>query len=167
MPPPRSRSELLGALEVAFEALRRAICDRDEIFGALPAVDDWSVRELLAVRVWWTERIPMWIEAGRSGISPPLPAEGFRWTDTPRLNAMVVAASKEETLGQTWGRLEAGFHAVGRAIETLTDRELLETGVFDWADRWPVARWVAINTTRQYTTARTHIRRAARDAGCA
>jgi hypothetical protein len=47
-------------------------------------------------------------------------------------------------------------------IDSLSDPELLEAGAFEWAGKWPLARWISINTARQYDTARTFIRRALR-----
>jgi hypothetical protein len=44
-------------------------------------------------------------------------------------------------------------------VGELNDRQLLAPHVFDWAGKWPISRWIAINTARQYTTARTYIRR--------
>jgi hypothetical protein len=51
------------------------------------------------------------------------------------------------------------------AIATLPDAELLEVGVFEWAGKkWPVSRWISVNTATQYTSARKFIRRALRQA---
>ena len=47
-------------------------------------------------------------------------------------------------------------------IASLSDAELLEVGAFEPAGKWPIARWLSINTARQYSTARTFIRRAVR-----
>ena len=35
--------------------------------------------------------------------------------------------------------------------------------VVDWAGNYPLSRWISINTARQYTTARTYLRRALRE----
>jgi hypothetical protein len=37
--------------------------------------------------------------------------------------------------------------------------------VFGWAGKWPLARWISINTARQYTTARAYVRQLAREHG--
>ena len=29
-------------------------------------------------------------------------------------------------------------------IDALDDRELLEVGVFDWAGKWPISRWISL-----------------------
>ena len=49
-------------------------------------------------------------------------------------------------------------------IEELEDTELLDVGTFEWAGNYPVSRWISINTARQYTTARSFLRKATRTA---
>ena len=143
-----------------FEKLRAELEVAGSGVGSLSCVDDWSVKDLLAVRAWWTENVIDWIEAGRRGETPITPAEGYRWNETPRLNADVVKASRRESYRSVRARLERGFKRVMHTIDSLDDRELFEVGVFAWAGNHPIARWVSINTARQYTTARTFIRRA-------
>ena len=104
-----------------------------------------------------------WIEAGRAGERPVTPAAGYGWSETPQLNADIVAAARGESFGEVRKRLEIAYRRVQPTIEALDDRELLDSGVFEWAGKWPLARWISINTARQYTTARTYIRRALRE----
>lgn len=131
--------------------------------GSLACVDDWTVKDLLAVRVWWTENVIDWIEAGQRGEVPLTPAEGYRWKETPRLNADIVKKSRRESYRSLRKRLERGYERVMRTIDKLDDRELLGVGVYEWAGRYPLSRWLSINTARQYTTARTYVRRALRE----
>ena len=131
--------------------------------GSLPAVDDWSAKDLLSVRLWWTEHVVEWIETGRRGEVPVTPAPGYRWKETPRLNADIVAAARAATLESLIGRLEHGYGRVMATIDALDDNELLEPRVFEWAGSYPISRWISINTARQYTTARTYIRRVLRE----
>jgi hypothetical protein len=163
MPIPTTRAELETQVRSSFEKLRDDLETAGPRAGALPCVVDWSVKDLLAVRVWWTEHVVEWIEAGRRGESPVTPAEGYGWTETPRLNADVVAAAASASHRSLPDRLERGYERVLRTIDALDDRELLEVGAFGWAGRYPLSRWISLNTTRQYTTARTHVRRALRE----
>ena len=126
-------------------------------------VDAWTVKQVLAIRAWWTVAVVGWIEAGRTGATLELPAPGFGWNETPRLNASIAAGAAGIDWTAVVSRLEQGYRAVISTIDSLDDRELLEPGVFDWAGKWPIARWISINTTRQYTTARKYVRRALRD----
>jgi hypothetical protein len=163
MPIPKTRRELTRQVTDAFSKLRRELDGVDAGAGDLQCVDEWSVKELLAVRAWWTESVVSWIEAGRRGEVLPLPAPGYAWNETPRLNADVVAAARSEPLGEIRARLEKGVERVLATIAALDDTELLEAGAFAWAGKWPIARWISMNTARQYTTARSFIRRTLRE----
>ncbi|MGB0716164.1 MAG: ClbS/DfsB family four-helix bundle protein [Phycisphaerae bacterium] len=162
MPIPSSRQELIQQVTLAFNKLYAELEDTKPSAGDLPCIDDWTIKDLLAVRAWWTDEVVAWIEAGRQGEIPVTPAKGYSWNETPRLNAAVVARSQGKSFQSICTQLELGFHRVRNIIDELSDSELLDAGVFEWAGKWPIARWISINTTRQYTTARTLIRRALR-----
>ncbi|HSR69228.1 MAG TPA: ClbS/DfsB family four-helix bundle protein [Acidobacteriota bacterium] len=160
MPIPTTRDELIEMTRSAFQKLQAELEAAGPRAGDVPCVETWSVKDLLAVRAWWTERVIDWVEAGRRGQVPVLPAQGYRWTETPRLNDDLVKKARPESYRSVRSRLEKGYERVMRTIDSLDDRELLQAGVFEWAGKYPVSRWISINTARQYTTARTLIRRA-------
>jgi len=163
MPIPTTRAELEHLTRSSFEALQAELAEAGARAGGIPCVDGWSVKDLLAVRAWWTEHVVDWIEAGRRGDRPIIPAAGYKWNETPRLNADVVRATRGESYRSVRARLERGFERVMRTIDSLDDRQLLDAGVFGWAGNHPVSRWISLNTARQYTTARTFVRRALRE----
>lgn len=163
MPIPKTRKELKDLTRTNFEKLRSELAEAVTGVGDFHCIDDWTVKDLLAVRAWWTKKVIDWVEAGKCGERPVTPAEGYRWNETPRLNADIVKAAESETYDSVVERLELGFDRVMDTIDSLDDRELLEPGVFDWAGKYPISRWISINTARQYTTARTFVRRALRE----
>ena len=163
MPIPRSRAELIEYVGSTFDKLQVELDAVGPRLGSINCVDEWTVKDLLAVRAWWTENVINWVEAGKRGECPITPAEGYRWKETPRLNADVVKKYQRESYRAIRGRLERGYERVMPAIDSLNDDELLEVGVFVWAGNYPISRWISINTARQYTTARAFIRRALRE----
>lgn len=163
MPIPKTRPELTGQLNATFSKLRSELDGGGPRLGSLPCVDDWTVKDLLAVRAWWTENVVDWIEGGRRGETPVTPAEGYRWKETPRLNKDIVKTARRESYHSVRGRLEQGYSRVLSQIDALSDKELLQVGIFEWAGKYPISRWISLNTVRQYTTARTFIRRAVRE----
>ncbi len=163
MPIPTTRSELEEQVRSSFAKLKDELDSAGPKIGKLPCVDDWSVKDLLAVRVWWTASVIDWIEAGRRGDVPVTPAEGYRWNETPRLNADIVKQSRRESYRSLREKLYRGYERVMSTIDSLDDHELLDIGAFDWAGKYPLSRWLSINTARQYTTARTFVRRALRE----
>lgn len=160
---PSTRAELVRLLTDSWTGLDDEIRRAGPALADIVCVDDWTGRELLAIRAWWSNAVVDWIEAGRRGEHREIPAPGYRWSETPRLNADIAASARTEDWNAILQRLEAGFEAVRRTIASLTDEELLDTGVYAWAGKWPLARWISINTARQFTTARSYIRRALRD----
>ena len=165
MPIPKSRLELTSQVRSSYEKLRAELDAAGPRIGDLPCVDDWSVKDLLAVRMWWTEHVIDWVEAGKRGETPVTPAPGYRWKETPRLNADVVFENRARSYTAVRRRLERGFRRVMDTIDSLDDRQLLEVGIFPWAGKYPISRWISINTTRQYTTARSYVRRTLRETG--
>lgn len=131
----------------------------DELAGRI-CVDDWSIKDLLAVRLWWTESVCDWIETGCAGATPVTPAPDFSWRETPALNASIVAQSRNTPLNDICAGLDDGFARALSTVHALDDKQLLNRHEFEWAGKLPIARWLSINTTRQYVTARSYIRRA-------
>ncbi|MBT8137523.1 MAG: ClbS/DfsB family four-helix bundle protein [Gammaproteobacteria bacterium] len=162
MPIPKSRKDLVDYLQSTYEKLHAELEATGSRAGSLHCVDDWSIKDLLAVRVWWTEHVIDWVEAGQRGERPVTPADGYRWKETPRLNADIVKKCRRESYKSLRQRLEQGYRRALQVIDGLDEGELLDVGVFEWAGGYPVSRWISINTARQYTTARTFIRRAQR-----
>ena len=162
---PSTRQELLRAVTDAYSRLHEELRLSGTDLAYTVCVDQWTVKDLLAVRVWWTEHVLAWIEAGCRGECPELPAPGYRWHETPRLNAEVVREAETEEYEAIVRRLDAGYRRVLEIIDALADHGLLDTGVYRWAGKWPVCRWISINTARQYSTARTYVRRVRRDRG--
>lgn len=123
------------------------------------------MRDLLVVRRCWTNAVVDWVATGRRGAPPQTPRAGYRWSETPRLNADLIAEHTDASLPELVAGLRSGRERALVLIATLDDRELLEPGVFGWAGKWPVARWLSINTTRQFETAARYLRRARRTGG--
>jgi len=163
MPIPTTRIQLVEQVSRAYAKLQEEIRRAGPQVSSTICVDHWSVQDVLAVRAWWTHAVIDWIEAGKQGQPLVLPAPGYRWNETPRLNEDIVTAASGDMFESVLARLEVGFERVLRCADSLSDTELLDPGVFEWAGKWPISRWISINTTRQYTTARTFIRRSERE----
>ena len=160
---PKTRAELVAQLDTSYGKLRSEIEQGGPRLGSMRCIDDWTVKELLAVRTWWTENVVGWVVEWRRGRSPVTPAPGYRWNETPRLNNDIAKRARRESYASVRERLDKGYSKVLKLVDSLSDHELLDTGVFPGAGSYPVRRWISLNTVRQYTTARSFIRRAVRE----
>lgn len=128
--------------------------------GSLVCVDGWTVKQLLAVRCWWSESVVAWVRTGREAGELDLPAPGYRWSETPRLNADIARRARRQSYASVQQRLDRAYGDVLCVVDELSDRELCSVEVFGWTGKYPICRWIALSTSRQYTTARTYVRRA-------
>ena len=163
MPHPTERRKWLEELQQAHAKLDQTLADLDDAAAArLRCFEDppWTARDVVAVRLWWTQRVTRWVRDGQRGRTPTTPAPGYGWKQTPALNAETVARSRGRSLASLRTALRQAVQRTLSTAEGLSHQELFEPGAFEWAGSWPVSRWIAVNTTRQYRTARTAIRRA-------
>lgn len=148
-----------------FARLRTELDDCLETLADVDCIDDWTVKELLAVRLWWSKSVLDWVADGKTGKQFALPSDTFSWKETPQLNASIIKDSRNTKIGIIWRRLQKQYERLLTVIDDLTDQELLEVGAFPWAGRYPISRWLSLNTVRQYRTARKHVRAAKRKTG--
>jgi len=139
MPIPKTRGELVRLIETEFQKLYAELQDVDAELANEICVDDWSIKDLLAVRLWWTQ--------------------GYRWKETPRLNTDIISKSRSRSHKSIVVDLRRQYSRLLATVDGLKDKELLEIGAYKWAGRYPISRWLSINTARQYHTARTYVRR--------
>jgi len=162
MPIPKTRRELVDLIETEFQKLDVELQDVDAELAEGICVDDWSIKDLLAVRTWWTKNVVNWVEQGKQGQFPVTPAKGYRWKETPRLNADIVNKSRKRSYKAIVTDLRRQYSRLLATIDSLNEKELLEIGTYEWAGRYPISRWLSINTARQYHTARSYVRRVKR-----
>ncbi|MFA4927956.1 MAG: ClbS/DfsB family four-helix bundle protein [Patulibacter sp.] len=165
MPAPLTREELETQVRAAHRRLSAELADVERAGeSTLPCADDWTVKDVVAVRVAWAEMTRRWIEAGLRGEHPPTPAAGYSWRDTPRLNAAIVARERETPLAALRDRLDAAVDDCLDLAARLDGPDLLEVHRYTWTRSWPIVRWIHANTTAQQTSALRLIRRARRTA---
>lgn len=129
----------------------------DPSLGSRICVEDWTVKGLLAVRAWWSEAVVSWVRTAAAGDEPVLPAPGYKWNETPQLNAEI--ARRRVSYRAAVERLDAAYRDVLHVIGEVDDHTLTTPGVYSWAGKNGVCGIINLNTARQYRTARTFILR--------
>jgi hypothetical protein len=110
--------------------------------------DDWSVKDILSHITFW-ERLALdrlYEALGERKMEQPL-VEGW---DVDRLNAQNYEQNKD----RSYEAVLAGFHAVHDELLNVlkrSDKEFIEGPLpFDWADGYPVWKFVGDNTCWHY-----------------
>lgn len=159
---PKSRSDLFHLIDTHFAKLQKELETIDEAEAQRMCDDTFSIKDILAVRLWWTRAVMDWVEAGRRGEVPAIPAEGYNWRETPALNKSIAEQSQTLSYEHICQALKNEQTRLRHLIDSLSDQELTDVGQFQWAERWPVMRWISIGTSSQYAGARTLIRKTMR-----
>ena len=157
---PKNRIDLIDLIQINFQKLDEELKHSDSEIQNSYIEGDWTVKELLAIRCWWTEAVIKWVKSGQNGRVPVTPTREYSWKETPKLNQEIAANSKSVPYETIRKKLRRSYLNLFKLIDSLDDRELLDKGVFEWAgDSWPISRWISVNTARQYATARSYVRK--------
>lgn len=165
MPIPKTKDELLQVMDQEYRLLLQAVRAVDPARRELPgACHHWSVKDVLAHLVEWKTMFLRWHAAGTKGENPRTPAEDLTWRQTPELNRRIYAQWRDAPWDKVIGELERTNAAVRKIALATSEADLFRKHLQPWMRVWPLARWIAANTSSHYRWARTHLRRFAKAA---
>ncbi len=157
----KSKEELLASIERehgAFVALVATLPDGcyDEpgVWG-----DDWTVKDLLAHLSAWEQMFLGWYREGLSGKQPDLPAPGYKWNETPRLNKEIWRRHRDKPWMQVRHDFDASYREILELAQSLSENQLLNPGRFAWTGKNPLTTYLGANTVSHYRTATSILKR--------
>ena len=160
MPIAKTKQELLESMEAEYRLLKRCIegLDADEL--ALPGVcHEWSAKDVISHLVEWKKMFIGWYEEGLRGANPPTPTGDLNWNQLPTLNERIYRKWKAESAEGVLAEFESAYKKITGIARSIPEDELFRKGLYPWMRVWPLARWIAANTSSHYRWARTWIRR--------
>jgi len=157
---PTTKTELIEAANTEFDRLRQAVANVEAQDRELPgACDDWSVKDLLAHLHAWHELALGWEAIGRTGEVPAVPAEGYTFAETPKLNAAIHKRTAQDRWDDVERRLRASHDAVLAAIDGYTNAELFTKKQFAWTRSTSVGAYFVSATSSHYAWASKLVRK--------
>ncbi|SJM69141.1 ClbS/DfsB family four-helix bundle protein [Gulosibacter sp. 10] len=165
---PRTKSELLHAIEDGYEKLAGDLARVPEERAreaALPghkAGTEMSPADLVSYLIGWNELVLSWHEQRRRGVEPEFPAPGFGWNELGDLAQHFY----REYADLTWRELLERFARAERGVVVLVagldDDELYGA---PWYGKYTAGRMIQLNTSSPYANARRRIRAWLREQG--
>ncbi|MFQ6324403.1 ClbS/DfsB family four-helix bundle protein [Lactococcus garvieae] len=159
----KDKEELLSEIKlryqkyiVEFERVPEELKDKriDEV--------DKTPSENLSYQLGWISLILEWEEKERTGIIVQTPAEGYKWNNLGELYQLFYKTYGKESLSEQIKRLNKKVTELCAWVETLSDKELFEPDQRNWATtkaKWPLYKWIHINTVAPFTNFRPKIRK--------
>jgi len=121
--------------------------------------EGWNVKDLSAHLTEWEHMFLSWHRAGLAGETPNMPAPGYKWNETPRLNLAI----REKHKNAPWTAVRAGFDRsfaeITALIDTLSEHDILEPGRFAWTGRNALITYPGANTASHDAAGRKILKR--------
>jgi hypothetical protein len=151
-----SREELLNDVACEYQLLLAALdgLSAEQQLEAGVWGDGWNVRDLLAHLHEWHQLFFSWWQAGQQGAAPAMPAPGYKWSETPRLNRDIQQRFAAGDVFDMRTRFESSHHKVMELAESLTPAQLMDPGHFAWTGRNALVTYLSANTSSHYRFAR-------------
>ena len=92
--------------------------------------DGWTIRDLLAHLTEWEQMFLRWYQAGENGERPIMPAPGYKWNETPRLNQAIVRKHRRKPIDSVLDEFETSYREIFSLTQQLSEDELLVPGHF-------------------------------------
>ncbi|MCT3588900.1 DfsB family protein [Levilactobacillus brevis] len=123
---------------------------------------DKTPSENLSYQLGWLSLLLGWEEKEKAGLEVQTPAEGYKWNNLGGLYQLFYETYGKETLSEQIQQLDKKVIDLCAWIETLSDIELFEPEQRKWATtkaKWPLYKWIHINSVAPFTNFRTKIRK--------
>ncbi|WP_306149525.1 MULTISPECIES: ClbS/DfsB family four-helix bundle protein [unclassified Roseibium] len=159
-----SKSELLEITEKEWSKLK-------DVLDAFPAMqrlekdeDGISPKDIVGHRAHWIELFLKWYQDGQSGVPVHIPAEGYKWSETPRYNADLRARQSGFSWVSVRTLLEANHFELLALVENLTDKELYGAPMKGSRSKWAAGRFAEAAGASHYRSAVKYLRKRMRAA---
>ncbi|MBB2909700.1 hypothetical protein FHS43_000946 [Streptosporangium becharense] len=157
------KKQLLDEAAVEYDRLVRLMDGfSDEEKATLPVCGEWTIKDLLAHLYGWQCLYFDWWEQGLAGEAVHLPAAGYKWNETPRLNDELYRRFRDVDLAEMRALLTGSHRRMLQHIEALSEDELLKPGMFPWTGRNPLVTYTAPASCNHYRWAHREIRKGTR-----
>ncbi len=162
MPVPKSKEELLQAMEGNYEKLRRELrsipvaLTRAKSLPGHRKDTTMSVGNLVAYLIGWGELVLKWHRLRDQGQEPDFPETGFKWTELGQLAQKFYDDHKGEEFGALLKRLDQTKGRIVQLVESKTDAQLYGVA---WYRIYPMGKMIQLNTAAPYRNALGRIRR--------
>lgn len=121
--------------------------------------DDWTIKDLCAHLTEWEQMFLRWYRDGREGLEPAVPAAGYKWNETPRLNQAIWRKHRNKPWRKVRAEFDSSYEEILGLARQLEEDELLTPGFFPWTKKLPLMTYVAANTSSHYRTATKILKR--------
>lgn len=121
--------------------------------------DNWTLNDLVAHLAEWQTFFLGWYDAGRAGLDVELPAPGYKWNETPRLNRDIREKYCRRSARANRADFDRGYARICNVVRAASEEELFTRGYASWTGGNALVTYLGANTASHYRFARKVIER--------
>ena len=159
---PKSRDELLDAIETNFERLAKDLetvpaqrTSEKTLEGHVKGTE-MSVHNLVSYLLGWNDLVLKWIEKDGKGEQIDFPETGFKWNQLGALAQKFYAEFEAVPFDQLLKNLEIAKQKIVTFISCQTDEKLYGA---PWYGKHALGRMIQFNTSSPYANAHARLRK--------
>lgn len=157
---PTTKTQLVQKAEEEFSNLLKEIetvsnekCNKTQICGV------WTIKDIIAHLYEWHNMLLGWYKLGMEGKKPQMPAPGYSWKDTPKLNQHIYEKYKNSDLQSMISALKSTHNEVLHLAKKHTDTELFTKKKYAWTASTSMSVYFNANTASHYRWAKDIIKK--------
>ena len=164
MPRPKTKAELLTAMQREHEALEQ-LCQSltPEQMTKTSTITGYAIKDVLAHIYEWEQMCLGWYEAGLRGENPHLPAPGFNWAQTPALNQQIYEKHCHRSLDEVQKLFQNSYQQMLQTIQGISEEELFTPGRYAWINKNAMGAYFVSATSSHYDWAKKEVRKCLKD----
>lgn len=112
--------------------------------------DGWTLSDLVAHLAEWQRMFLSWYEEGKEGATPKMPAPGYKWSQTPKLNRAIWQKHRSRSTAAIKADFDSGYVRILQLVKALSPEQLLVPGHFTWTGKHPLTTYLGPNTASHY-----------------
>ncbi|MFV0530284.1 MAG: ClbS/DfsB family four-helix bundle protein [Flavobacteriales bacterium] len=119
-----------------------------------------NIRDVLTHLHHWHLMMINWYKIGMSGRKPEMPAKGYTWKDTQKLNKKIWNDYQNVNLHEAKSLLNNSFEKIQKIIQTHSNEELFEKKRYKWTGTTSLGSYLISATSSHYDWAYKLIKKA-------
>lgn len=160
MPRPKTKTDLLDQARKEHDLLDECLAGlSDAQYVETDIVGAWSVKDVLAHLTEWEQMALGWHAADQRGEQPEMPANGYKWNQTPELNQQIYEKHRERPLHHILADYRASYAEIIAFIKNMPEENLFTPSYYDWTGNNNMATYYISATSSHYRWARNEIRK--------
>ncbi|MEQ8352651.1 MAG: ClbS/DfsB family four-helix bundle protein [Leptospiraceae bacterium] len=140
----KDKADFLSTVELEwnrFSTLLDELSD-EEMMDNTVWGEGWNVRDMMAHIHEWHNMVLIWHRDGQKG-SVEMPAPGYKWSETPRLNHDIYEKYRDMSLAEAEKKMKSTHKKLLKLAEGLTETQLLQPAQFAWCGKNAITTYLA------------------------